>query len=169
MKIKRFIVVMLLGVLLVGSLACLRSGIAKPTVGDVPQGWDLSNEEPYGTFDELDGTVWGLIEYTDTEDANFVQIYYGDVPSELKGNETVQGALIGRAIVESMFEPDETGIMIASGQIAGYTKMYDSEWDWYEMEIVFVLDSICIDIWTRYNATSEDEAQAMSIINSISP
>lgn len=170
MKINRYIVVMLLGILLVGSLSCLLPGITKPTVGDVPQGWDLSNEEPYGTYEELDGTVWGWIEYTDTEDANFVQIYYGDVPSELKGNETVQGALIDRAIVESKkFEPDETGVMIASGQIAGYTKMYDSDLDLYQMEIVFVLDSICIDIYTIYDATSEDEAQAMLIINSISP
>ncbi len=160
---------MLLGVMLVGSLACLRSGITKPTVGNVPPGWDLSNEEPYGTYEELDGTVWGLIEYTDTEDADFVQIYYGDVPSELKGNETVRDPLTDRAIAESMFEPDETGVMIASGQIAGYTKMYDSDLDLYQMEIVFVLDSICIDIYTIYDATSEDEAQAMLIINSISP
>lgn len=74
---------MLLGVLLVGSLACSQPGITKPTVGNVPQGWGLSNEDPYGTYEELDGTVWGLIEYTDTEDGDLVQIYYGDVPSEL--------------------------------------------------------------------------------------
>lgn len=169
MKTKRYTVVMLLGVLLVGSLACSQPGITKPTVGNVPQGWGLSNEDPYGTYEELDGTVWGLIEYTNTEDGNLVQIYYGDVPSELEGQETNSDALIGRAIVECMFEPDETGVMIASGQVAGYTKMYDSDMDWYEMEIVFVLDSTCIDIYTIYDATSEDEAQAMSIINSISP
>lgn len=160
---------MLLGVLLVGSLACSGTGITKPTVGNVPQGWNLSNEDPYGTYEELDGIAWGMIEYTDTEDANFVQIYYGDVPSELEGQETNSDALIGRAIGESMFKPDETGTMIASGQIAGYTKKYNSDWDWYEMEIVFVQDSTCIDIYTIYDATSEDEAQAMSIVNSISP
>ncbi len=113
--------------------------------------------------------MWGMIEYTDTEDADFVQIYYGDVPIELEGQETNSDALIGRAVVESMFEPDETGVMIVSGQVAGYTKTYYSDMDWYEMEIVFVLDSTCIDIYTIYDATSEDEAQVMSIINSISP
>lgn len=168
MKIKGLIMVTLLGVLLMGCLACLAPGMPTPIVSDVPQGWELSDEDPYGTYHELDGTVWGLIGYADTEDTDFVKIYYGGVPSELKGNETVQDALIGRAIVESTFEPGETGIMMASGHIAGYTKMYDPDMDRYEMDIVFVADSTCIDIWTRYNATPEDEAQAMSIINSIS-
>jgi len=168
MKIKGFIVVMLLGVLLVGSLACLPTGGAKPKVGDVPQGWYLSNEEPYGTYLESDGTVWGLIEYSDSEGSNFVQIYYGDVPSELEEHETDKDALIARAKVESKFEPDETGTMLVSGQIAGYTKMYDPDLDRYEMDIVYVLDFGCIDIYTIYDATSEKEAQAMSIIDSIS-
>ena len=165
MKIKGFIIVMLLGVLLVGSLACLLSG-AKPAVGDIPQGWYLSNEEPYGTYKESDGTVWGLIEYSDSEGSNFVQIYYGDVPSELEEHEADRDALIARAELESKFLPDETGTMIVSGQIAGYTKMYDPDLDRYDMDIVFVLDSGCIDIWARYDATSE--AEVMSIIDSIS-
>jgi len=58
--------------------------------------------------------------------------------------------------------------MIASDQIAGYTKRHDTDSDWYEMEIVFVLESACIDIYAIYDATPEAEAQAMSIINSIS-
>lgn len=165
MKIKGFIIVMLLGVLLVGSLACLPSG-AKPAVGDIPQGWYLSNEEPYGTYKESDGTVWGLIEYSDSEGSNSVQIYYGDVPSELEEHETDGDALIARAELESKFLPDETGTMIVSGQIAGYTKMYDPDLDRYDMDIVFVLDFGCIDIWARYDATSE--AEVMSIIDSIS-
>lgn len=179
MKMKRFIVVMLLGVMLVSSLSCgggeepaptpTPSPIVKPSAGYVPQGWYLSNEDPYGTYEELDGTVWGMIEYTDTEDDDFVQIYYGDVPSELEGQETNSDALIGRAILESVFEPDETGVMITSGQVAGYTKTYYSDMDLYKMEIVFVLDSTCIDIYTIYDATLEDEAQVTSIIDSISP
>jgi hypothetical protein len=178
-KMKRFIVVMLLGVMLVSSLSCgggeetaptpTPSSVVKPSVGYVPQGWYLSDEDPYGTYEEPDGTVWGMIGYTDTEDADFVQIYYGDVPTELEGQETNSDALIGRAIVESLFEPAETGVMTASGQVAGYTKTYESDMDWYQMEIVFVLDSTCIDIYTIYDATLEDEAQVTSIIDSISP
>ena len=58
--------------------------------------------------------------------------------------------------------------MIASGQIAGYTKMYDPDSDRYKMDIVFVLESACIDIYTIFDATPEAEEQAMLIINSIS-
>jgi hypothetical protein len=169
MKFNGFIIVMLIGVLLVGSVSCLGSSASKPTASDVPEGWSLSNEEPYGTYLESDGTQWGLVEYTNSDESNFVQIYYGNVPRELIDHETDPDYLLARAILESKtFEPDETGNMIASGQIAGYTKKYDSDSDWYEMDIVFVLESACIDIYTIYDATPEAEEQAMSIINSIS-
>jgi len=133
----------------------------KLTVGNIPQGWYL--EEESANIER--GRVW----YIDNEDGDFVQIYYEDVPRMLLGHETDPDYLIARAIAESAtFEPDETGNMIASGQIAGYTEKYDPYWDWYEMEIVFVLDSVYIDIYTIYDATTWDEAQAMAIINSIS-
>ena len=169
MKANVFIIIMLMGVLLVGSVSCLGSSAAKPTASDVPEGWSLSNEEPFGTYLESDGTQWGLVEYTNSDESNFVQIYYGNVPRELIDHETDPDYLTARAILESKtFEPDETGNIIASGQIAGYTKRYDPDSDWYEMDIVFVLESACIDIYTIYDATPEAEEQAMSIINSIS-
>lgn len=169
MKVNGFVITMLMGVLLMGSVSCLASSASKPTASDVPEGWSLSNEEPFGTYLESDGTKWGLVEYTNSDDSNFVQIYYGNVPRDLIDHETDPDFLTARAIVESkMFEPDETGNMIASDQIAGYTKRHDPDSDWYEMEIVFVLESACIDIYTIYDATPEAEAQAMSIINSIS-
>ena len=169
MKVNVFIIIMLMGVLLVGSVSCLGSSSAKPTASDVPEGWSLSNEEPFGTYLESDGTQWGSVEYTNSDELNFVQIYYGNVPRELIDHETDPDYLTARVIVETKtFEPDETGNMIASGQIAGYTKRYDPNNDWYKMDIVFVLDSACIDIYTIFDATPEAEAQAMSIINSIS-
>ena len=143
--------------------------VIKPTVGNIPQGWYLSDEAPYGTYEDPDGTEWGFIEYTDTEDNDFVQIYYGDVPSELKGRETDSDALISKAVEWStMFEPDETGTMVVAGQTAGYTKMYESAGEFNKMKIVFIIGSTCIDIFTYLDATTEDEAQAMSTINSIS-
>ena len=169
MKLNGFVIIMLMGVLLVGSVSCLASAASKPSASDVPEGWSLSNEEPFGEYLESDGTQWGLVEYTNSDESNFVQVYYGNVPRELIDHETDPDYLIARAILESKtFEPDETGNMIASGQIAGFTKWYDPESDWYEMDIVFVLESACIHIYTIYDATPEVEAQAMSIINSIS-
>ena len=170
MKKARIAVVLLLGVVLIVGIACgeAKEPVSTPTVGNIPQGWYLSDEEPYGTMEESDGTEWGVIEYTDAEDADFVTIYYGDVPSELKGHETEGDALVEQAIEWSIFEPDETGTMVAAGQIAGYTKVYESAMEANEMEIVFIVGSTCIDIYTVYDATTENEAQVMSIIDSIS-
>jgi hypothetical protein len=163
------IVVTLLGILLLGTVACGGSGVIKPSVGNVPAGWTLSVEEPYGTFEELDGTRWGVIDYTDSGDGDFVQIYYGDVPSSLRGKETDEDALVARAVEEALtFEADETGTMYVSGWLAGYAKAYDSSLEVYEMEVVFVEGTTCIDIYAAYDAGSENELQVTSLINSIS-
>jgi len=142
--------------------------VMKPTIGNIPQGWYLSGEEPYGTYMDPDGIKWGLIDYTDSADGNFIIIFWGDVPNELKGHETDGGALIEKAIEWFPYVPDETGVMVVAGQTAGYAKMYVSSYDWYRMKIVFVLGSTCIDIYTLYDATAFDESQVMSLINSIS-
>ena len=142
------------------------SDIDKPSVAYVPQGWYLSDDSEYPAF--TGNGYWGLVEYTDEEDYDFVQIYYGDVPTELRGKETDGEALIGRAFYESTaFEPTESGTMMIGGWIAGYTRAYDATLDVYDMEIVFVNESTCIDIYTCYDATASDEAQVMSIIESI--
>jgi hypothetical protein len=144
------------------------STVFKPSVGYVPEGWYRSIDDPYGNYAYPDGALWGLIEYTDTADDDFVMIFYGDVPSEIKGHETDGDALVEMAIEWSVFEPDETGISIVSNQVAGYAKKYDAVEDRYKMEIVFVADSTCVDIYTTYEASPGDEAQTMSLVNSLS-
>ena len=167
----RRITLILLAAIIVCPLlvACNGSaGVTKPTIGSIPDGWYLSNQDSYGTFVEDDNTKWGLIEYTDEVDGDFVQIYYGDVPQELKGKEADEDALIGRAVLESYaFEPTEMGTMTVGGSLAGYTRAYDASYDVYDMEIVFVVGSTCIDIYTCFDANATDEAQAMSLIYSI--
>jgi len=115
-----------------------------------------------------DDTKWGLIEYTDEIDSDFVQIYWGDIPPELEGKATDGTALTARAVLESSaFTPTETGTMTVAGHLAGYTRAYDAWHDYYDMEIVFIIGSTCIDIYTCFDATAADEAQAMLLINSI--
>lgn len=182
MKKSRIAVILLIGIAMVSGLACgdakepapmptttpMPSTVIRPMVGNIPQGWMLSFEAPYGTYNESDGTAWGLIEYSDTDDVNMVAMYYGDVPRDLEGRETDSDALISKAVDWSMFEPDETGTMVVAGQMAGYAKMYDSGLDWYDMDIVFIEGSTCVDIWASYEAIAEVEGQVMSIINDIS-
>jgi len=141
------------------------AGVLKPEVGFVPENWYLSDEADYPEYG--DGN-WGLIQYMDEVDYDFVQIWYGDVPSELKGRENDSNALISQAVSRAVtFEPTETGTMTVGVWLAGYAKAYNAEINAYEMEIVFVYESTCVDIYTCYDATSADEAQAMSLINSI--
>jgi hypothetical protein len=167
----RKVMLLLLAVIIICPvlIACNNSGsVVEPTVGNIPDGWYLSAQETYGTYVEADGTKWAVIEYTDEVDSDFVQIYYGDVPQELKGNETDGDTLIERAIQESVtFEPTETGTMNIGNHLAGYARAYNASYDYYEMEIVLVIGSTCIDIYALFDATAADEAQAMSLINSI--
>lgn len=173
MKIKGAVFLVLLGCLLLSSACCpvgggVSGGIVVPTVGYVPQGWYQSGQSPYGTFQEVDGTKWGVVEYTDSDDYDMVQIYYGDVPPELQGKESDATALIGRAVLESVtFTPEETGTITVAGHIAGYAKAYDELYDVYDMEIVFVDGATCIDIYAIFDATAGDESQVMALINSI--
>ena len=169
MKNKGLIMLVLVTLLLLNIISGCDGtpGITKPTVGYVPQNWYLSTDDAYGTWLHDDGTDCGLIEYIDEVDWDFVQIYYGDIPAELEGKENDGDALIAKAIERSAaFDPEETGTMVVAGQLAGYTKAYNAALGFYDMEIVFVKGSTCIDIYTIFDATT-GEAQAMSLINSI--
>jgi len=145
--------------------------MAKPTINVVPENWSLEEDSPYGTYEDDSGdTQWGLIYYTDQTDEDLVLIYYGDVPSELKGHENDENALIERATLEAseFYGIDETGSMTIAGNIAGYVKGYDPETDTYDLDIVFVNHATCLDIYAAFHPTDDDEAEVMSLINSIS-
>ena len=109
-----------------------------------------------------------MIWYTDESDDDFVQIYYGDEPEELKNRESDPDALTGRVILESAtFDVDEMFTTTISGRLAACVKGYDDILDTYDMETVFVYESTCIDIYSCCDATYENEAQVMSLIKSI--
>jgi hypothetical protein len=141
----------------------------EPVVGYIPEGWSLSAQQPYGTYLEEDDTRWGLVEYTDESDWDFVEVFYGDIPPELKGHETDGDALMTEAAdCLAPIEPTELSTMTIGDHLAGYARAYDEEHGWCDTEIVFVMDSTCIDICTRYGTTyPEDETQVVSLISSI--
>ena len=183
MKTKGIIMLVLVTTLLLSSITygCgLPSGMVKPTVGYVPQGWYCSEDDPYGTYEEIDGTKAGAIIYTDNVDYDFVMIFYGDVPPELKGKENDRDALIASAttLLKDMYveasmpyafeNPTEDGTMTVAGELTGWVKVYDPAYDVYDLAIVFVKGSTCVDIYAMYDATYEDEAEVTSLIDSIS-
>ena len=164
MKIRAIVVGLLLCALMVTGAMC-QSGttnIQKPKVGYVPAGWYLSTDEAYNPTEGF-----GLVEYTDNQDLDFVQIFYGPVPESLKGKENDSNALIAQAVYEAIFSPDDTGPMTVAGRLAGYAETYDAYYNTWETEIAFVYDGTYVDIYTAYNASEWDIQQAIDIIESI--
>ncbi len=167
---------LLILVVILGLCLCACGGddssddITKPKINTVPPNWSMEEDSPYGSYEgDFDDTEWGLIDYTDQTDLDFVLIYYGDVPSALKGHENDEDALVERATLEAtaFYTIDETGSMQINDYFAGYVKGYDPDTDVYDLEIVFVDGTTCVDIYACFDPTDDDEAEVMSLINSI--
>jgi hypothetical protein len=163
MKTRAIVVGLLLCALMVSGAMCQSSAnIQKPKVGYVPVDWYQSASDAY---DPIMG--YGLVEYTDSWDGDFVQIFYKPVPASLQGKEGDSNALIAQAVSEAIFSPDDTGPMTVAGRLAGYAEAYDPTWNWWETEIVFVYGDTCVDIYTIYNASASDIQAATALIESI--
>jgi hypothetical protein len=167
MKTRAIIVGLLLCALMVSGAMCQSStspsgSIEKPKVGYVPADWYQTADDAYSST-----MGYGLVEYTDSWDGDFVQIFYGPVPASLKGHESDSNALISQAVSEAIFTPDDTGTMTVAGRLAGYAETYDDYWDWWETEIVLVYGDTYVDIYTIYNASAWDIQEATNLIESI--
>ncbi len=137
--------------------------ISKPSVGFMPGGWSPSDEIPY------DGPqAYGTISYGNIDQTGVLFITYGDIPSQLQGSENDQDALIAWASEFNISGQEETRTMTVSGQLAGYSKVYDQGSGWYWIQLVFIKGDTYVGIYGHYKATSEDEADVMSLIDSIS-
>lgn len=174
MKISRFILIMLLGVLLVGSVSCGGPGLPKPTVGYVPQGWSVLSDYTYTT---CLGYEEGVLIYGDGElqSPNSVEIHYVDMYDESSAAGvtpvTDVDAIVDLAIYNLEFdsiEPQESGTMIVSGQIAGYAKGYDPVGDNYELVLICDNEPTRLYLRALWEPTFEDEVDVMVLIDSIS-
>ena len=168
-KIKVFILIMLVGILLVGSVAC-GGGISKPSVGFVPEGWELIDEAPYGAYN-LDGKKFGSMLYEDADGDSFVVILYGDSTDWQTGLGADGDNLIARVLGATMsFHPGETGIMTVGDRSASYFKTCIG--NLCEMGITFLKVSgwaakgtTWIGIYTAYHKDSQQDV--MSLIDSV--
>ena len=174
MKISRFILIMLLGVLLVGSVSCGGGGLPKPTVGYVPQGWSVLSDY---TFTNCLRYEEGVLIYGDGElqSPNSVEIHYEDkydAPRAVGGVlVTDVDAIIDLAIYNLEFdsiEVEESGKMLVSGRIAGYAKGYDPVGDNYALVLICFKGPTRLSLRALWEPTFEDEADVMSLIDSIS-
>lgn len=137
------------------------AAVDRPSVGFVPEGWKLRNDQAYGLY----APGLGIMEYSNATGESGVVIYYGDVPSSLAGVEDDGQALVEQACAESyLSEECETGTMTVAGCTAGYVSgVYVGL---PQMDIVFVSGCTYVHIFAGF-ADAAEEASAMSLIESI--
>lgn len=143
--------------------------LSKPIVTP-PTYWHLESETPYPNAPaEYDPQGAGMVEYLDETDYDFVMIYYERAPAISWSSSSLEAKAI------EIFERDhpgksisDSGTMTIAGVQAGYAKGYDSEYDTYRLETVFTKGPVFFSVYAYYDATSQDEAQVMSLMNSIS-
>lgn len=114
----------------------------------------------------------GLIEYTDDVDYDFVMIRYERPPDivTFEMEEHPEGLANEAASIferDLGYRPDEYGMMTVAGTPAGYAKGYDPDFDVYDLQIIMVKGIVYLDIYACYEPTSKDEAQVLSLIDSI--
>ena len=141
-------------------------------VGYIPEDWYLSDEEAYGSVEGEFGGDAGLIEYTDDVDYDFVMIRYERPPDivTFEMEEHPEGLANEAASIferDLGYRPDEYGMMTVAGTPAGYAKGYDPDFDVYDLQIIMVKGIVYLDIYACYEPTSKDEAQVLSLIDSI--
>jgi hypothetical protein len=144
--------------------------LAKPTI-NLPANWEQTDAKDYpNDYSEFDPAGAGMVEYTDQDDYDLVRIYYEKAQVSSYTSQQLQGQ------AESIFESvdvsatlgiDNSGVKQYAGVSAGFAKGYDSSSDTYKMELVFIKGDYYFNVHSYYDATTEDQNQMESVINSI--
>jgi len=149
-------------------VSCATS-ISKPTV-TLPENWYLESETPYPEeYSEYDPEGAGLLVFWDGVNYDFVMLYYEKAPDyTLTGSALESKAANMFLEYHEDYPLDETGITDIAGEVAGYAIGYDSEQDWYRLEIAFVKNGVFLNAYAVYDATDEDWNEVKSLLDSIS-
>jgi hypothetical protein len=171
MRLRRIAVIVLLGIVLVSTVACgsnteqeptptlnlvstPTSTFTKPHVSYVPSEWSLYYDEYYDDK--------GLIEYK-TANGDFVMIWYEAVPYGLNASDG--NALISIATSGAISPPYSTGTTYVNGHLAGYVLKSVPEGYWRDEEIDFVNGDTFIEINIYCDPSNLTEVN--ELINSI--
>ncbi|MFB3889956.1 MAG: hypothetical protein ACE14S_10730 [Candidatus Bathyarchaeia archaeon] len=142
--------------------------LAKPTV-KLPSGWEQSNETTYPYApSEHDPQGAGMVEYTDQEDYDVVRIYYERAPSTAFSDAELRAEAISIFETVDDMPIDERGVTPMAGTSAGFAKGYEADLDTYTVEYVLVKGGYYLNVHAYYDATTQDQNQVVSLIDSIS-
>jgi hypothetical protein len=149
-------------------VSCATS-ISKPTV-TLPENWYIESETPYpDEYSEYDPEGAGLIVFWDGVNSDFVMLYYEKAPDYTLTESALKSKAANMFLEYHADYPlDESGIMDIAGEVAGYAIGYDSEQDWYRLELAFVKNGVFLNAYAVYDATDEDWNEVKSLLDSIS-
>ena len=147
---------------------CYAQALSKPGV-TLPANWELSTETAYPeSVSEHDSAGAGLLEYQSLQTYDYVMIYYEKATTSYTSAEL-------KAEVTRIFSRDERDLTISesgttpiAGVQAGFAKSYDTEYDVYCMEVVFVKGQYYVNAFAVYEGTQRSNDAVMSLLNSIS-
>jgi len=169
-KKQQIIVILLLTSIIFSAipLAFAANTLSKPNV-TLPKNWTLNTDTPYPNAPaEHDNNGAGMVEYSDTNTYDFVMIYYENAPS------TTYTSADLKAEAQSIFTRDhtnetmtESGVMTIGGVQAGYAKGYESDFNTYDLETVFIIGHYYFNAYAYYDATSQSDANVKALLNSI--
>lgn len=144
--------------------------ITKPNV-TLPANWQQTDQTTYpNDYSEHDPAGAGMVEYTDQTDYDSVIIYYE------KAQVTSYTSSQLKSEAENIFESydasdnvgvDSSGVTQYAGVSAGFAKGLDISANTYTMELVFIKGNNYFNVHAYYDATTEDQNQVVSLINSI--
>ncbi len=143
-----------------------------PPTASLPANWEKTDETAYpNEIGEHDPAGAGMIEFTDNDDYDVVRIYYEK--AQVSGYTATQLQTQAVNIFETYdssetLAVDENGTHDYAGVSAGFAKGYDSDDDTYTMELVLIKNGYFMNIHAYYDATTQDQNQVESLINSIS-
>ncbi len=171
MKKQTVIIAFLISAILLTLPLSLASAITVPSVTLPNSDWIIKSSSTYPTEPaEHDPQGAGLIEYQNQQNYDFIMMYYENAVGSMSGSEL-------KADIEHIFARDHedtamtsSGTMTIAGVTAGYARGMDTLDNGLQvnvLELAFQKDGEYFNVFAYYDANSESESQAMSILNSI--
>jgi hypothetical protein len=169
MNKKQALLVIILIALITAVPLVQAATLSKPNV-TLPSGWKLKEESAYpSAVSEHDPVGAGKVEYYNSVNNDDVKIYYENAPTTNYNAASLQAEAANLFQTElTNFRMEDGGSKQVAGVTAGYAYAYDSEYDAYLYDYVFVKDGVYYNVIAYYDANTSSETAVNTLVNSIS-
>jgi len=135
-------------------------------VGYLPSGWVQGGDYEAYDSSSLNIMDWAMVSYSNNRCD--LEIYYGETPSSLKGNNNDKNSLIRalNMLSPASIEYDETGILPLPGDVAAYRQASIS--GVVDKDFIFASDKHCVVVDASYPSSNTDcKNDVVDILGSI--